>query len=318
MQYAASLVNKYPTVNYALLGDDIVIADKDIAESYQEIIESLGVDISLAKSHVSHDTFEFAKRWFHKGTEITPFPLGSLLESKGKYTLISETLRDAFRKGLVPVRNQYSIDLADPGFCSSIFLAFGKHPALAEKLSFRLRRMLLLPRHHGEVAGLVLPFLRLIGVKVSCTMRVAMYARIFEVNAALVKARELAIEARGLAKFQVKWFQLLNKEISPLMGGASFQTDPKPGELPLPLFTILDSKIRDVSVLMARFTKPKKEDLMNILYKIPILDFPDLDRIDPSRASHRILGAQARWAKSIAHTWLERERLLYPSEFKSR
>jgi len=197
-------VNKYPTEAYALLGDDIVIADKDIAESYQDVITSLGVDISPSKSHVSHDTFEFAKRWFHKGIEITPFPLGSLIESKGKYTLISETLRDAFRKGHHPVKGQYHIDLTDPGFCASIFEAFGSHKALAKKLSYRLQRLLLLPRSPDEALEKVNPFLKLIGIRVPCTIREATLSKRFEKVAALVKAQELAKEARSLAKFQVK------------------------------------------------------------------------------------------------------------------
>jgi len=204
VQYAAIQVNKYPFAEYALLGDDIVIADREVAESYQEVITSLGVDISPAKSHVSHDTFEFAKRWFHKGTEITPFPLGSLIESGGKYTLIAETIRDAFRKGHHPVRGQYHIDLTDPGYCASIFEAFGSHPAFARRLAYKLQRLLLLPRSPNEAVEMVIPFLRLIGIRVPCTIRVATLAKRFEKVAALVKAQELAKEARSLAKLQVK------------------------------------------------------------------------------------------------------------------
>lgn len=47
---------------YCILGDDIVISNSDVAFHYQEIIKSLGVEISNSKSHVSKDTYEFAKR----------------------------------------------------------------------------------------------------------------------------------------------------------------------------------------------------------------------------------------------------------------
>jgi hypothetical protein len=48
--------------NYILLGDDIVIADHAVAQSYRLLMESLGVKISESKTHVSDDTFEFARR----------------------------------------------------------------------------------------------------------------------------------------------------------------------------------------------------------------------------------------------------------------
>jgi len=47
---------------YMVLGDDIVIFDKDVAHEYLIIMKDLGVDINLSKSLVSKDTFEFAKR----------------------------------------------------------------------------------------------------------------------------------------------------------------------------------------------------------------------------------------------------------------
>lgn len=45
-----------------MLGDDIVIHDDDIAKRYMEVLGKLGVETSVAKTHVSKDTYEFAKR----------------------------------------------------------------------------------------------------------------------------------------------------------------------------------------------------------------------------------------------------------------
>lgn len=67
--------------NYVLLGDDIVIGDDAVAEHYRAIMSELGVEISVPKSHVSSDTYEFAKRWIHNGVEVTGAPLGSLFEA---------------------------------------------------------------------------------------------------------------------------------------------------------------------------------------------------------------------------------------------
>ena len=66
---------------YALLGDDIVIADEAVANEYRTILAELDVTISDPKTHVSKDTYEFAKRWVHRGTEVTGAPLGSLFEA---------------------------------------------------------------------------------------------------------------------------------------------------------------------------------------------------------------------------------------------
>jgi hypothetical protein len=66
---------------YALLGDDIVIADSEVAKEYRTILAELDVAVSETKTHVSNDTYEFAKRWVHCGTEVTGAPLGSLFEA---------------------------------------------------------------------------------------------------------------------------------------------------------------------------------------------------------------------------------------------
>lgn len=65
------------TAPYALLGDDIVIAHKVVAEHYLAIKAELGVSISLTKTHVSRHFFEFAKRIFVEGQEVSPFPVSS-------------------------------------------------------------------------------------------------------------------------------------------------------------------------------------------------------------------------------------------------
>jgi len=67
--------------NYALLGDDIVITNHDVAKEYRAILASIGVEVSEQKTHVSEDTYEFAKRWISRGTEVSAAPFGSLFEA---------------------------------------------------------------------------------------------------------------------------------------------------------------------------------------------------------------------------------------------
>jgi hypothetical protein len=48
--------------DYIILGDDIVIKNDNVAHYYKKVMEKLGVKLSPAKTHVSSNTYEFAKR----------------------------------------------------------------------------------------------------------------------------------------------------------------------------------------------------------------------------------------------------------------
>jgi len=62
-----------------MLGDDIVIRDSEVARKYISIMTKLGVSISPHKTHISKDTYEFAKRWIrYTGVgwvELSPLPI---------------------------------------------------------------------------------------------------------------------------------------------------------------------------------------------------------------------------------------------------
>jgi len=65
---------------YALLGDDLVIADKPVAKSYIWLMTKIGVAINLNKSILSPSGkgLEFAKRTFIDGTDVSPISLQEL------------------------------------------------------------------------------------------------------------------------------------------------------------------------------------------------------------------------------------------------
>jgi hypothetical protein len=68
--------------HYALLGDDIVIADEAVAKSYLALITSLGVEINLTKSVISESGFcEFAKRWTTPNYDYSPVGAKALLKA---------------------------------------------------------------------------------------------------------------------------------------------------------------------------------------------------------------------------------------------
>lgn len=80
VQIAATRVGKPEFNFYALLGDDIVIADEAVAKSYHMIMTTiLGVDINLSKSLISPDSFEFAKRLVTMDGEVSAVGAKNLL-----------------------------------------------------------------------------------------------------------------------------------------------------------------------------------------------------------------------------------------------
>jgi len=91
----------WKTLPYTLLGDDIVICNKDVAELYLKCIRSLGVEVSDMKTHVSPHFYEFAKRYNYKGMEISPFPISALKESLSRSYLMVNLLLELESKGFI-------------------------------------------------------------------------------------------------------------------------------------------------------------------------------------------------------------------------
>lgn len=57
---------------YMVLGDDLVIADSDVAKYYLQLAKEWDIGINLSKSVLSRNgSFEFAKRFFYKGNDVS-------------------------------------------------------------------------------------------------------------------------------------------------------------------------------------------------------------------------------------------------------
>jgi len=57
---------------YELLGDDIIIFNREVAKSYLDLMAGIGVGITLSKSVVSqNETIEFAKVTGHNGQNVS-------------------------------------------------------------------------------------------------------------------------------------------------------------------------------------------------------------------------------------------------------
>jgi len=96
--------------DYALLGDDIVIANEKVATQYHYLMtQVLGVDINLSKSLVSYDSFEFAKRLITLDGEVSPVGAKNLLVSVKSLKGIPSVYLDLVAKGL-SLSTDYLVD----------------------------------------------------------------------------------------------------------------------------------------------------------------------------------------------------------------
>jgi hypothetical protein len=80
IRYAASRKG-IAVPKYAVLGDDALIVGDVLFDSYKEVCDELNMQVNLSKTFRSTCLFEFAKRFFYKGKEISAFPIGAILTS---------------------------------------------------------------------------------------------------------------------------------------------------------------------------------------------------------------------------------------------
>jgi hypothetical protein len=87
--------------DYCVLGDDIVIRNKDVALEYQSIMSLLGVSINLSKSVISKDFAEFAKTYVGPAkVNFTPLGPGLILRTLRNRNYIGALLSETLRIGM--------------------------------------------------------------------------------------------------------------------------------------------------------------------------------------------------------------------------
>jgi len=86
---------------YELLGDDIIIFDKLVAQKYLELMALFGVPINLSKSVVArNNTIEYAKVVYHNGVDVSALSWKQFL-STSRSVMGRTTMLDFFlKKGL--------------------------------------------------------------------------------------------------------------------------------------------------------------------------------------------------------------------------
>jgi hypothetical protein len=90
LRYAFYLERVSPKGAYSIIGDDIVILNKDVALTYKSLIEGLGVQISQSKSITPSNTDpstyvgEMAKRLYRNGIEMSPLRPNDLISLRNE------------------------------------------------------------------------------------------------------------------------------------------------------------------------------------------------------------------------------------------
>jgi len=87
--------------DYAVLGDDVIIANDAVAGSYLDLMKSLGVSINLSKSLCSSLFLEFAKRWVGPGIDLTPIAPGLILRTVRSKIYISKLITEALKLNIL-------------------------------------------------------------------------------------------------------------------------------------------------------------------------------------------------------------------------
>lgn len=131
---AAKLVGISNFKEYILLGDDIVIYNDRVAEQYKLLMKRLGVDTSPHKTHTSKTTYEFAKRWFMEGKEITGIQVRGLLDSMGKYHLIYQMVYTLYERGQIAM-----VPVTIPDLILSLYTRTGTYARMRKHLKYKLQ-----------------------------------------------------------------------------------------------------------------------------------------------------------------------------------
>jgi len=126
-----------PETDYAILGDDVVVPEH-MANYYLNVMESLGVSISLAKSIISKDMVEFAKRVRTvDGEDLSIIGPGLIMAGVRDRWVSALALAESCKKGLQRWTNAPEILKRLPGYKpgDSLFgclVLFGPRPMILD------------------------------------------------------------------------------------------------------------------------------------------------------------------------------------------
>lgn len=280
---------------YMLLGDDIVIHNDMVAEKYREIIQNLGVDISKLKTHTSVDTFEFAKRWYHKGEEVSPFPIAALLESLKSWPEMVEILsHEAVSRGYESI-----LDLSTR--LDSLVQIYD-HKRLGEQILKRMKIYLSLPCWYSDSSKAISALRSWHSlVKSAIPFNSDTILRIATLAAQTIVRREIGL---GIKKINEQYFDLFQKVVVDFdLLGTNHSPSLKDslGPLDIPMISVIKSITdRGHKGLSRGPGEPSWNDFWESWKSIELLMIPAFNGIIPLRSKESKAGSQAHLALMVS------------------
>lgn len=112
IMYIACRMSNIPfkKAKYAILGDDIIIGNDLLDMNYRILLRSIDVPFNQSKTHKSFIGYEFAKRLFYNGDEVSPLPLNGLFHNRNSFIRMGLILFDRYDKGFDPEKIRFIID----------------------------------------------------------------------------------------------------------------------------------------------------------------------------------------------------------------
>jgi len=290
----AGLTAKQTKHCYMLLGDDIVIHHDEVACHYRDIIHSLGVEISEVKTHISKDSFEFAKRWFSRGVEVSPFPIAGVFETMKSWPLLVELLSHE-----VPSRGYESVlDLSTR--LDSLIQVFD-HKRLGQQVLKRLKIYTLLPCWYSDESKAVDALRRWHSlVKSAMPFFPDKILRTATLAAQTIVRKEVG---SGIKRIQTEYFDLFQKVYKFEIAGSnhlpSSSTTLIPWDIPM-IALVKDITERGHQGLVRGSGEPHWLDFWESWRSLDLMTVPKFNGIIPLRAHESRTSSQAHLALIVS------------------
>jgi len=292
---------------YAILGDDIVIANDAVAREYQNImVNELKVELSVSKTHSSSYCYEFAKRWFYRGEEITPFPVWSLIENKDRFYLLLDSLMLAWERGY-PAPCSWQPDRVFRTCLEALGFKGRQVPYLLGRIQALWATPRREPECQAEFGARANAFFRALGLELNCAWSSSYVVRLWTL--AMASAFDTA-SRENEQRLQDKLESYESKIEEYLEDAVQGQDDQSWRDELVSLLPPIASLVERMTIIMEESQGDEELELVSIWDRGSLFDvtpLPSLSGIQPERAHHRRLGARSHWILTASRLYKRRE-----------
>jgi hypothetical protein len=299
---------------YALLGDDIVIANGKVAMEYMLTLREIGVEFGLAKSLISSTGgFEFAKRTFANGKDVSGISLLAVGIAKADPTVLEQILTRFGVSGTLMETLRKAAKVLGYGFRS-----LARLPAVLERKS-RLQGLAILLSRPGSPWGLsvmewLLQWQPGVSREVPQEVLSAMGERLYD--SLTSKCKLSIVRARARLETIIAPDSTYGGNVDTWFDNDNLQAEAWNVYVLLPLVAELKVDLRDLEAKLTSLERPSLDDLNEIWARVeeirdaiaalPSPNFFERTSIDFGGAKRSALIKTFRSAQAWLHTELAR------------